>query len=459
MLWLVVRRLSESATGRRAALTIAICFLCFGVTTYALVVSRPDQFLVLVLTLLVVLPILVNGIGRERPWRQAHPVRWTLAAGFAYLLALSVAAFAHPNLVYYTPLVLASVYLTFRPAGRAVVGLVGLTCVAMIALGLAQGTRILWTCNDPVLAAMINQRVVDIHALATNAPAATLTLATNALSGLDRLLQWIVFGDAYQSDWLPPTHGLGKSVIAGAIGFGIHVAWYSAVIGGIAVIIQLIATGQARHHLASLVLASAMLISLAGQAAHNQNFNFTLVELMLPLLALFCVLTLTPFVERAMRFRVWPPMLWSIIALAVASVLICMATITPRLAAAAASGKIFNEHQHHSYSIWNGKERAASAARLAKACNITPGQAPDLVIDDVSYFTFRRDRRPMFAPYVDPNLTGAALKGRLRRFLVERDSSGFVGKCNYVPWELMSLAIRDGEVCCISRAALRGDGE
>ncbi|MGE7470875.1 hypothetical protein ACQKLX_15630 [Bosea sp. NPDC003192] len=443
LIWLIISRLTASRDVRVAVAFTLFAVMSLGVTSYALLLSRPDQFLVLGLTILVAFPIILDA--RERETGRAAS-GWIIAtAALVYFLVISTASYAHPNIVYYTPVVLASAYLTFRRVG--LLPALGACAIALVVIGfgLMNGARVLASCNDPALAAATGKRLVDLRGLLT-APLATIgVLLGNSLGGLFDLLRYVSFTGNYQSGWLPPTPLL-DGVIGGTFLFVIRVIWHVAVVGAIVV-----ATARLLHDRSpALLLAGALLISLAGQAAHNRSLNFTLIQLLLPLVALFCVLALTPVAETALSARWWMPLRNVVAGFAAASALVCLIFLVPQLIGTAWSKRIFNDQQHHSYSAFNASIRAQSTARLAQACRIVPGQAPGLVIDDVSYATFYRERRPMFATYVNPSLMGAGLKGRLPEFFASHRSSGFIGKCNYLPWELQSVAIRDGENCCVS---------
>ncbi|MFL9828843.1 hypothetical protein [Rhodoplanes sp. SY1] len=137
------------------------------------------------------------------------------------------------------------------------------------------------------------------------------------------------------------------------------------------------------------------------------------------------------------------------------SVSINLLFIAPQLVGSAFSGTFFNDRQHHSYGAWNQAARDNATRRLAKLCNIVPGSAPNLIVDDVSYSVFRKDRHLIFAMYVNPGHLGAGIAGRQGEFFRSIETSGFIGKCNYLWHEHHAIAIRNGDACCVSGQALQ----
>lgn len=454
MLWLIIRRSSVMTSARPYVFLAALSFLTFGVTAYAMVISRPDQFVLLVLTASLLLALVAPDWIKDL---QTKPVLfWAGVAlvGISFCLLTSIAAFSHPAIIYYLPFLVASVVIALRVSGWPATIAVILAVISIVLTGVLHHTRVLQTCAEPSLRTITSLYLVDVSALST-APFQTLSqLVWNAVAGMSRVLANAIFADSYQSSWLPPTSGLGWFPPTVMLGWAIQFAWHALIAASIVACVLQLANGRWRAASSLLILGILLVLCLLWQFSHAQGRNFTTMQLGLPLLILFSITALGPSADAILNSRWRRSIAVFIAGVAISSAAVNAIFIAPQLVGSAVAGGLFNPKQHHSYTAWNQGERDAVTHRLAKACNIRPRHAPDLVLDDVSYYVFRHDKRPMFATYVDPNLMGSGLKGRLQSFLAERKSSGFIGKCNYLPHELQSLALRDGEACCVSASAL-----
>lgn len=454
LLHLLIRRLIPPAHSRLGLTFGAALLLSLGLTGFAMTLSRPEIFLILGLLAMVLLslsaPDIIDAASNDR-------TRWARVAGTAalYLLIVSTLAFIHPNIVYFTPFVLFSIGLAFQRTSRVVMLAVAAAAAWAIVVGVMHSTRVIATCNDPAFRGMMGMYLNDIGALRT-APFETIkAMLWSLTTGLRQVVHYAAHGKEYQSSWLPATPVLASFPFAVALRWGLELIWHVLVLAGIVGLFLRLRDWRSPATRTALLLAAGLLLGFCGLFAHAKQLNFTIVELALPMLLVFALLTLAPWLPRLTEGTWARPVASTLGALMLTTVALNLVFIAPQLVGPAFSATFFNDKQHHSYGAWNQQARDDATRRLARQCNIIPGRAPNLVIDDVSYSIFRQDRRPMFAMYINPGHMGVSLGGRLKTFLAERQSSGFVGKCNYLAQELHGIAIRDGDACCVSAGALQ----
>lgn len=454
LLHLLVRQLVRPRYARLSITLSAAALLSLGVTGFTMAISRPEGFIVLGLTVMVLLPFIAPSFFASAATQRARRSRIAGVAAL-YLLLVSTLAFGHPNVVYFVPFIAVSTALTFWRSSWLLIVAVMACAVWTIVAGVTYSTRVIATCNDPAFRGMLGMYLNDIGGLRT-APLETLqAMAWSASIALRQIVHYAAHGKEYQSSWLPATPTLGWLPLSVGLRWAMELIWHGLAIAGVVGIILRLRNGHSADASAPVLLAIGLLIGFGGLFAHAKQLNFTIVQLALPMLIVFALLTLSPWLPRLLDSDAVRPVTATLVGLSALSVTLNLIFIAPQLVGPAFSATFFNDRQHHSYGAWNQQERDAATRRLAKQCNIVPGRSPNLVIDDVSYSAFRRDRRPMFAMYINPGHMGASLKGRQQSFLVERNSSGFIGKCNYLAQELHGIAIRDGDACCVSAEALR----
>lgn len=455
LLHLLIRQLVPPRYARLSITLGAAALLSLGVTGFTMAISRPEGFMIIGLTAMVLLPLTAADFFANAATQRARRVR---IAGVAllYLLVVSTLAFGHPNVVYFIPFIAVSTALTFWRSSWLLIVAVMACALWTIVTGVTYSTRVIATCNDPAFRGMLGMYLNDIGGLRT-APLETVkAMAWSVSIALRQIVHYAAHSKEYQSSWLPATPTLDWLPLSVGLRWAMELIWHGLAIAGVVGIIVRLRNGRSADMSAPVLLAIGLLIGFGGLFAHAKQLNFTIVQLALPMLIVFALLTLSPWLPRLLNNRVILPVTATLVGLSALSVTLNLVFIAPQLVGPAFSATFFNDKQHHSYGAWNQQERDVATQRLAKQCNIVPGRAPNLVIDDVSYSTFRQDRQPMFAMYINPGHMGASLRDRLQSFLVERKSSGFIGKCNYLAQELHSIAIREGDACCVSAASLQG---
>jgi len=86
---------------------------------------------------------------------------------------------------------------------------------------------------------------------------------------------------------------------------------------------------------------------------------------------------------------------------------------------------------------------------LALKCGIdSKSKLTHLIVDEISYPSFWNSTEPYFAIFIFWMDSDSRDKG-IESFLKTRNSSGYIGRCRYLPPHLESKALRDQEICCL----------
>lgn len=455
LLHMLVRQLVPPRHSRLTITLGAAALLSLGVTGFTMAISRPEGFSIIALTAIALLPLVAPGFLSAAPSVLSRRLR-ILGTAALFLLLVSTLAFGHPNVVYFIPFIAVSVTLTFRGSSLLLLVAIMAIIVWTVVTGVTHSTRVIATCDDPAFRGMLNMYLMDIKEIWT-APAETIkALIWNAAIALRQVVHYAAHAKEHQSSWLPPTPALGWLPLSVGLRWVMEAVWYMIALAGVAAIAVRLRDWRSEASAAPALLAAGLLLGFGALFAHARQLNFTIVQLALPMLIVFGLLTLSPWIPRALDSRAAGPAAAALSALVALSVAINLVFIAPQLVGPAFSETFFNDKQHHSYGAWNQQARDDATRRLADRCGIAPGRAPNLLVDDVSYNVFRHDRQPIFAMYVNPGHLGAGIAGRQGAFFRSIRTSGFIGKCNYLWHEFHAIAIRDGDACCVSAEALAG---
>jgi hypothetical protein len=106
-------------------------------------------------------------------------------------------------------------------------------------------------------------------------------------------------------------------------------------------------------------------------------------------------------------------------------------------------------NQKFSVGILHYSQTEERVRNAAAQCSIDPGQPQHhLVVDESSYFVFRRSNEPLFAAYFDDR-GWAHYRPDPTNLFHNLHSSGMVTYCNRMPTAYLTKAKRQGELCCM----------
>ena len=430
--------LARRALPRGTGFAVVLGFATLGVMPFLLVISRPEQVLLIGFTCFFV-PLFMPAPQLPPPLGAA-----SLRAAGGVLLASFVLA-AHPRGILALPLMLAFLW---RIARRPAVAAVASAAVAIFAVVAYRNWAARWACpDDPGYA----------HLLMWDNLGSALEQHM-FLPFMRELFHSLVYGGAwYLSEFLPkPTYtsgllpGFDRPILAGTIA----IAFVVFVTGGIAAFIEaLIARAWRREPLAFFGTAALWLYygaAVAIRVAKN-DYEAAAMEPAMAMAALGSFQLgwrrLAELFGAARMAAVARGGLVVLLALSLASEAMLLANYIPDAAGAWREPGIPRGQQVSVSVAGYGalSRRIAAAARLCGIDAAAPGE--HLVVDETTSFVFRRSRQPFFVTFFEEGW------GKFRPDPTElwrdKKSAGMIVACERVPPALSGKAVSSGGFCCL----------
>ena len=436
----LIGRIAADARQRSLLRALAFALLGMGVLPLMLVMSRPDQIVLLAMTCAVLVAVVAaqrTATGAVSTWL------WPLA-----IAALGVAAISyHLKGVLIAPLILVCIFLS----GSGKRTLTARILAMLLFTGMAAPGAHYWVerfrCpDDPILAERLAKQNIA-SALVTEGDWRNVTMT--ALIGANPN-NYIMLAEARKypmSDWLPRGQIDNKASIARFIVMGL--AWNGATV--IAMFCLILALRR-RWRERRIDLATAVPVALAGLAMiwgiSQRARNDYEIMIALPMLALFCVFSLSAIP--------WTPQRTRQLGVGIAIVALCslvgQADIARRYypllrSAADQTGYVFR--QPYSVSAYGFGPLRQTILDTARLCGIGKnGRAQRPLVDDITYFAMIDSWRPFHRFGVLETWNGS-IKDPIA-YLHSRGSEGMVVDCRALSPSLRQQAIRNGQYCCIS---------
>ena len=443
LLWLLTARLESNRIARSRLRAVLFSMLSLGILPFLMVMSRPEQPVILMLLLAI-----VTALSRRGAPSSALLASLKVAA---ILLFGWIAMSYHLKGVIYSPVFFACIAVC--ASGRRTIApqlVAGAVLAALVLFSTQYWTHRFQCLGDPVLTAKLGKE--NVAALLANG-GNWLRLAGSLLAGASPLNYiWLAAPAQTNDSWLP-----GPDWTAGQIApFGLAMI---ALWGGL-IVCALVELGRygLRERLRALseprlLIALALAASLAAWGASQLHRNFYEASHYLPMMAVFAALCLTlPGPAWAWRERCLALLGMYGPAGALLSVAIILATgLGPMIRSTANHGWI--PEQRIAVSAFGyGQVRNDIAKAMDRAGMVGGRRFNRLLIDDVTYLALQHHTFPLHRLGVLGDW-----KGRIAdpvAYLRSRHSDGVVIGCRYLPPSMRKVAGRAGDVCAISRRGL-----
>lgn len=440
--------LSQAVSGARLlAWAAAAATLGLGVLPLTLVLTRPEQWLLLLLAGFLLLPAIAAR------WLRAGP-RWAGPAMCgAFLLMASVFGYSHPKALFFVPVMLASAWYTFGRAHRSMLGL----AVAFVMFSGYQGYQFAsgaTRCEAaPQLQRTLRAQATELS-LAVRAPGEFLReMLTNVVNAPRRISEHARFEAVYQSGWLPAADAAPSGALVQRLNVAITVVLYA--VCGLALLLPPLALGLAGAAVARGPPAWLLVALWAGQVGHLallREWNFytgVLVVGVAVMLVAGCASRLRELPGVPVLAR---GLLAVLMLLSLASTAQLAYSVAPRLLALAQATDEYLPRQPYSVNAFAFPAVRERLRALAGRCGIEADGARRLVVDDFSYFAFTGLSQPVHLAYLYPGNWGSDVAGRSRGLLRDLGTRAIIGQCSLLSWEFRSEAVRDGNLCCVKLA-------
>lgn len=446
LMWRLIGRVADDNSTRDTARTLSFALLSLGVLPLLLVMSRPEQVLILAIGSMITLSL---PHGNDRP-NPAPAVAWFKCAAIVFLATIALSY--HIKGVLYAVVAAACLAVCARGSRTLAPRLTaGATLAVLTVLALRYWSARFACPEDPVIARALAGQ--NLAALLANGGGITAQIPRLLLNALPLLYVVPAIPSTEPiSSWLPPqVFSPGLSLVFRAAMLTIWTAG-----GGLALwaMVRSIATkGLSQmldpRRLVALAIVACLLVWGFSQVTKNMYE----AAHVLPLAALAIVLMIGSDAAAPSR------LLGGLATISLAAALISQFVVAALLAkpfttAAASQGPLPN--QPLSLAPFHyGKIRSDIVSAMRAAGMQEPLERP--VIDDASYLALQRSHLPFHVLGVFGSWRGTITDPA--DFLVRRNSSGIVTLCANLPPHFEAAASRSGEICAIGADRLNGLGK
>lgn len=409
-----------------------------GVFPYLWVLSRSEQLInlpILILCLLALyLPVKKNILK-------------SLVVSTLVVFLISIFFYVHPKSLFFTPLILVLVWqitkfmhVVFRSAL--------FVYILMLILQVFSIANLMSECNDaPIVRDLLKSYTLPIDLLVVN-PLLFIELAFNNIIYLpDRMLNHLIFSDTFQSSWLPPIEISQVTMILNK--FIYWTLFILVVLTHLFSICLCFFLFLKRTINVSVVLAALIAIANIANVAFyvNQSFYDGLQYVGCSILILCLFLEFKGSMVFGFLSRFFIPLVF----LSIVSLLTLLYLFTPSLLYNSSYENAKIPGQNTSIPTFKVDGHLKSIKELGTACNIPNEDAVNVVVDQMTYFSYIENRRPVHILYTATDYFGADLKGdKLIPFLKGINSPGVIARCDWFPAVFDKYKINnDRGYCCV----------
>lgn len=435
-------RIQESSNWiKRYSLLISLSSL--GVMPYLWVMSRPEQLMTISALIFCILVFFIPRISNKL----------ILFLGFCFLiLCISVFFFVHPKSFFFAPFFLFGIWFATRNNNIATrctgVFFVAITTLQAVKAAIASGA-----CPDaPYVQQIFSENIIKPEILFNDPLNFINMIIGNIISFPNKVFHHLVFNNKFQSGWLPPVDGafflrdLLNPIIEFLITYFVISAHILAIFSGwiflfrrkknIPVILA-----------ASIALSDILIVALFKvqnfyAATQYVPFSLIIFALLLPVFNEYLNLISDVFVFL-MRFIIG--------ILLFISFVINMMLIVPILMANSNSEVASIENQPISVPVFKNEIHLSAIKKLGKICHLPEDKGNFLIIDQMTYFAYSKNKNPAHIHYVSEDYYGGDLKGKFLDFFKKNNSPGLITRCEWVPEKLKSKMIENNiGYCCVN---------
>jgi hypothetical protein len=423
---------------RLPIIAVLLAFATLGVMPFFLVLSRPEQILLIAMTCFLY-PLL----------RQAAPVptarRSALRAAGGVVLSAFVLA-AHPRAVLALPLMLGFLE---RIARRKWIVAGGSAAVLIFAAVAYRDFSARWACPaDPKFASIL------MHANLGNA-----LQAGKIVPYIVYLLGSLAHGGAWFVDEFVPKSGYTSGLLppfpVPVLGRAMSIAFAIFVIEGfVAFCHAALVQGWRARWPAFLGIGSLWLFYFASLAVRLDKNDYE-AELMEPVMAMAALGSLwlawpgfARSTDRGQLIRIARGAMIGLLALSVVSQGALLKTYIP-YALTTWQEPGYPPQQRFSVSSFGYDRLVPKMLATAQICGIEPGAHPrHLVVDELTSLAFRDTAEPYFLTYFDPKGWGM-FRPDPTSLWREKRVAGLIAACERVPEIFADKVKREGALCCL----------
>jgi len=419
-----------------------VAVLGLGVLPFTLVLSRSEQWFLLLLTYFVFFPLLNRKGG----------VFCSVLHALVFVTCTSLLFYTHPKAAFFSPVVIVSGWIAFRGRSWLQIFAVAFAIVCLTQSVLA--AKELFNCeNAPIIAAAFSKQTSSLSALVVQPVGLMLELGDNLLTFPEKVIDHSVFQVSYQSFWLPSVpvgdalDGLVRLVNPLIAGFLRLVIALGLTLPPVAFVFARIRGSLGDLHF----LTGILWFSLVAHLTIYRTWNFYGGILVIGILILLIALSLAGIPWSKHWRKAGTGVLVSLCAVFLLSALVLVTSVIPRLMNGEEARDFGIPGQPLSVPTFTYPAQREKIRRFASSCGLEGDSARRLVVDDLTYFAFDGLREPMHLVYISESGMGPDIKGGdFIAFLNRMASPGVIAQCTFLPPAVRQYALEDGNLCCVN---------
>lgn len=439
-----IKRLAPAGPAYASLLAGFTAILGLGVLPLTLVLSRSEQWLLLLLAYFIFFPLLV---------KRVHKQSSMLLYAALFVVCVSLFFYTHSKSAFFFPVVVISALAGFRGNRWMQVTTVLFTLICLTQTILAGGE--LFKCDGaPVIAAGFAAQTVSVGSLIAT-PVQLINLFSIYLDTFpEKIINHAIFQTTYQSNWLPSVASdetlsyltlLANQLLVLSLK---AVIFYGLVLPPIVVVLALFRRAANRLH----ALLGALWFSLLAHLAIYVNWNFYGGVLVFGVMALLIILSMLDTWQSKPWRALGAGLLVAISGVFLLSAFTLWYDLGPRLMKARIQHAAYGvSGQALSVPTFDYPLQRAKIREFAASCGVDGDNAHRLVIDDLTYFAFERLHEPLHLSYISEKGMGQDIKGEnLITFLRRMNSPGVVAQCRMLPDAVHGFMVQQENLCCIN---------
>lgn len=440
LLWLLPKTLALQLQ-RVTLMSVIIAFITLGVLPFLLIINRPEQVLLLGLTVIFLLPFLV-GSNRSI---------WLECGRALFLVLIAAVLFSyHPKAFPFLPLIIISSYFSVRhwmlriPAGGAL-------SYFVVSSYVYWSERMACPEHMEMMATLRKYGGFITLSDILSEPGKTVQII---IHNVFRVIQYpysmfFLPQENVEARWMPANDSLSIWALLTNV--------FLLIFGILSCILFLYILYFLRQRLGTnhgnrqrFGMTVAVIISILLLSGLEPHKNFYDTSLIVPLAALAILMSIPiEFLELypvAMR-----RLTGSLIGLSLFSQIVLWIGFAPFIQTSL-EAEPYISRQWGSFSALQYAHTRASILETANLCRIPESSTTQyLVVDDLTYTVFAGTYRPFHLTYLVRDLVrqNGEDVSLLVGFLRQKESAGIIGGCHSFPKGLSDQVIRNGDFCCL----------
>lgn len=438
-LWSISRELIKNNKISALVFSVLLAFLMMGVLPYIIIVARPEQVIVLYVTILSVLCL----------YRRKLYIGWRYAVLLVtFFLVCSSFLYIHPKALFFSPLMVFGAVCITSEKNR-LVRLVFILITACLVYTAFQLWASILTCDiAPAVSAIVKSNTLSLNILIQSPVSFFMQGVLSIIEAPDKIISHVLFKDLYQSGWLPPV----PSTISAYYTVNSYIKellYLLLVVSHLGTVIIFVIRAILRQLSAQIWLGLMIVVGELATAFFYKSWNFYSGAQYIPISILLVIMWLPAYKERVAP-----------LAIKLVCLLICLFSCFSMtlLVSRYLPSMIHNSNliaadipnQPLSIPIFSAHEQLGVIRELAQQCKVTGDGSKNLVVDHMSYYAFRNLRTPIHVLYISGWLGGDLTGGKLEQFLKKLESPGVISRCSYLPEQLRGRKHAElGGYCCV----------